>query len=280
MYTTLINAQELQQLQQSQQKLLLLDVRFDLNDATFGQQVYELGHIDGAFYLHLERELSGQVSGHNGRHPLPERKHLAHWLRNHGLDEGVQVVAYDQGSTMFAARAWALLRWLGHEQVAVLNGGLPAWLRAGGTLTDTIPQKPAATNWQPQESLLQIKTVAEVEHNIQTSEAVVVDARSQERYAGEPHPLDKVSGHIPGAQNVFFQRNLDGQNLFISQEQLQQLWQPLAQKKPLIHQCGSGVSACVNLLAQKHAGLGDGALYVGSWSEWTSDSNRPISVTV
>ncbi|UOO91942.1 sulfurtransferase [Vitreoscilla stercoraria] len=280
MYTTLISAQELQQIQQQNQPVLLLDVRFDLNDATFGQQVYELGHIPGAFYLHLERELSGQVSGHNGRHPLPERKHLAHWLRNHGLQERVQVVAYDQGSTMFAARAWALVRWLGHEQVAVLNGGLPAWLREGGTLSNVAPQKPVTTDWQPQESLLHIKTASDIEHNIQMAEAVVIDARSEERYAGEPHPLDKVSGHIPGAANVFFQRNLDGQHLFISQEQLKALWQPWANNKPLIHQCGSGVSACVNLLAQKHAGLGDGALYVGSWSEWTSNGQRPVSVTV
>lgn len=280
MYTTLISAQQLQQLQQQNQAILLLDVRFDLNDATFGQQVYELGHICGAFYLHLERELSGQVSGHNGRHPLPERKHLAHWLRNHGLQEGVQVVAYDQGSTMFAARAWALMRWLGHEQVAVLNGGLPAWLRAGGTLSNVEPQKPATTDWQPQESLLHIKTASDIEHNIQVAEAMVIDARSEERYAGEPHPLDKVSGHIPGAANVFFQRNLDAQHLFADQQTLQALWQPWASNKPLIHQCGSGVSACVNLLAQKHAGLGDGALYVGSWSEWTSDGQRPVSVAV
>lgn len=280
MYTTLISAQELQQLQQQNQAILLLDVRFDLNDATFGQQVYELGHIPNAFYLHLERELSGQVSGHNGRHPLPERKHLAHWLRNHGLQEGVQVVAYDQGSTMFAARAWALVRWLGYEQVAVLNGGLPAWLRAGGTLSSVVPQKPATTDWQPQESLLHIKTANDIERNIQVAEAVVIDARSEERYAGEPHPLDKVSGHIPGAANVFFQRNLDAQHLFADQQTLQALWQPWANNKPLIHQCGSGVSACVNLLAQKHAGLGDGALYVGSWSEWTSDGQRPVSVTV
>lgn len=280
MYTTLISAQQLQQLQQQNQAILLLDVRFDLNDATFGQQVYELGHISGAFYLHLERELSGQVSGHNGRHPLPERKHLAHWLRNHGLQEGVQVVAYDQGSTMFAARAWALMRWLGHEQVAVLNGGLPAWLRAGGTLSNVEPQKPATTDWQPQESLLHIKTASDIEHNIQVAEAMVIDARSEERYAGEPHPLDKVSGHIPGAANVFFQRNLDAQHLFADQQTLQALWQPWASNKPLIHQCGSGVSACVNLLAQKHAGLGDGALYVGSWSEWTSDGQRPVSVAV
>lgn len=276
MYTTLITAQELQALQQTPQPVLLLDVRFDLNDATFGQQVYDVGHIAGAHYLHLDRELSGVVSGHNGRHPLPERKHLAHWLRNHGLNADTQVVIYDQGSTMFAARAWALLRWLGHEAVAVLNGGLPAWLRAGGGLSTEVPAKPEATDWQTGESLLQVVGADEVMANIQSQEALVVDARSAERFDGEPHPLDKVSGHIPRAANLFFQLNLDAQQQFLSAEALQKLWQAVAHGKPLIHQCGSGVTACVNLLAQKHAGLGDGRLYVGSWSEWTSDNTRPI----
>lgn len=277
MYTTLINAKQLQTLLSDGASVLVLDVRFDLNDATFGQQVYEVGHIPGAFYLHLERELSGVVSGHNGRHPLPERKHLAHWLRSHGLTDVTQVVVYDQGSAMFAARAWALLRWLGHENVAVLDGGLPQWLRLGGKLSDQAPSLPPASTWQPKDSLLQIKTVDQVQDNLQEAAWLLVDARSQSRYLGEPHPLDKVSGHIPGAANVFFQQNLDAQQQFLSPEQLQQIWKPLAQNKPLVHQCGSGVSACVNLLAQKHAGLGDGALYVGSWSEWTSSHNRAVS---
>ena len=276
MYTTLINANELQQLLHTDSRVLMLDVRFDLNDATFGQQVYDVGHIAGAQYLHLDRELSGVVSGHNGRHPLPERKHLAHWLRNHGLTSGTQVVIYDQGSAMFAARAWALLRWLGHEAVAVLNGGLPAWLRAGGTLSTDLPKQPEVTDWQAGDSLLQVVNADEVMANIQTQEALVVDARSAERFEGEPHPLDKVSGHIPRAANLFFQQNLDAQQLFLDAEALQKLWQAVAHGKPLIHQCGSGVTACVNLLAQKHAGLGDGRLYVGSWSEWTSDNSRPI----
>ena len=226
--------------------------------------------------LHLDRELSGVVSGHNGRHPLPERKHLAHWLRNHGLTSDTQVVIYDQGSAMFAARAWALLRWLGHEAVAVLNGGLPAWLRAGGALSTELPKQPEVTDWQAGDSLLQVVSADEVMANIQSQEALVVDARSAERFDGEPHPLDKVSGHIPRAANLFFQQNLDAQQQFLSAEALQKLWQAVAHGKPLIHQCGSGVTACVNLLAQKHAGLGDGRLYVGSWSEWTSDNSRPI----
>ena len=276
MYTTLINANELQQLLHTDSRVLLLDVRFDLNDATFGQQVYDVGHIAGAHYLHLDRELSGVVSGHNGRHPLPERKHLAHWLRNHGLTSRTQVVIYDQGSAMFAARAWALLRWLGHEAVAVLNGGLPAWLRAGGTLSTDLPKQPEVTDWQAGDSLLQVVSADDVMANIQSQEALVVDARSTERFDGEPHPLDKVSGHIPRAANLFFQQYLDAQQQFLSAEALQKLWQAVAHGKPLIHQCGSGVTACVNLLAQKHAGLGDGRLYVGSWSEWTSDNSRPI----
>ena len=276
MYTTLINANELQQLLQTDSRVLLLDVRFDLNDATFGQQVYDVGHIAGAHYLHLDRELSGVVSGHNGRHPLPERKHLAHWLRNHGLTSDTQVVIYDQGSAMFAARAWALLRWLGHEAVAVLNGGLPAWLRAGGALSTELPKQPEVTDWHAGDSLLQVVSADEVMANIQSQEALVVDARSAERFDGEPHPLDKVSGHIPRAANLFFQQNLDAQQLFFFFFFLQKLWQAVAHGKPLIHQCGSGVTACVNLLAQKHAGLGDGRLYVGSWSEWTSDNSRPV----
>lgn len=278
MFTTLISANELQQLIQNQQDVMLLDVRFDLNDPTFGQQVYELGHLAGAHYLHLERELSGVLSGHNGRHPLPERKHLAHWLRSHGLTSNTQVVVYDQGSSMFAARAWALLRWLGHENVAVLNGGLPAWLRAGGQLSTEVPQLSAQTDWQPQDSLLQVVEASAVMANIHNQQALVVDARSEERFAGEAHPLDKVSGHIPGAANLFFQRNLDAQQQFLGAEALQAIWQPIAHSKPIIHQCGSGVTACVNLLAQKHAGLGDGQLYVGSWSEWTSDGARPVAI--
>ena len=177
---------------------------------------------------------------------------------------------------MFAARAWALLRWLGHEAVAVLNGGLPAWLRAGGTLSTDLPKQPEVTDWQAGDSLLQVVNADEVMANIQTQEALVVDARSAERFEGEPHPLDKVSGHIPRAANLFFQQNLDAQQQFLSADALQKLWQAVAHGKPLIHQCGSGVTACVNLLAQKHAGLGDGRLYVGSWSEWTSDNSRPI----
>ena len=271
-FTTLISPTELRALSAP---ALILDCRFDLADPSAGRAAHAAGHMPGAHYLHLDEDLAGPKTGPDGvfrgRHPLPEREVFAGRMRALGLTAGRQVVCCDTQGGPYAARAWWLLRWLGHAEVAVLDG---AW--DGALSTDT----PLATlsNWQPTESRVsQIDAAALLS---QLGRVRLIDARAPERFRGEVEPLDRQAGHIPGASNRVFKDNLDADGRFKPREQLRAEFEALLAPFPItavVHQCGSGVTACHNLLAMAHAGLGDGLLYPGSWSEWSADPSRPIA---
>ena len=275
-YTTVISVAELKALPKAP---VIFDTRFDLAAPESGADAFLAGHIPGAQYLHLDEDLSGPKTGSNGRHPLPDRWRLAATLGEKGLHStlGQQVVVYDEQAGMFAARAWWLLRWLGYGRVAVLDGGLGAWRGAGLPLESRVPDTLSA-QFVPTPSL--VGTVGTDTVLAGLSEPVVIDARSPDRYRGENETLDPAAGHIPGARNRFFRDNLRADGRFKDAEQLRaefaQVLGDLRADK-VIHQCGSGVTACHNLLAFEIAGLTGSKLYPGSWSEWVSNPDRPIA---
>ena len=273
---SVVGAAQLQQWQQQAMPLVLLDCGFDLADPDAGERAFAEGHLPGAQYVHLDRELSGAKTGRNGRHPLPERQALAARAGAWGIAPGVQVVCYDAQGMPYAARAWWLLRWLGHEAVAVLDGGVAAWAAAGGRLT----REPAAPRSQPPypPRPAAMPTVDAATLQAQLGHRQVLDARAAERFRGDVEPLDPVAGHIPGALNRFFKDNLQPDGRFQPAERLREAFTALhADPAQLVHQCGSGVTACHNLLAMEHAGLAGSALYPGSWSEWCADPARPVA---
>ncbi|AOR72079.1 3-mercaptopyruvate sulfurtransferase [Burkholderia stabilis] len=279
-YTTLISAANLaERLAAAPGSVALFDCRFDLVDPGAGEAAYAAGHIPGAQYLHLDRDLSGRKTGTNGRHPLPTRDALATLLASHGLKQGQQVVAYDAQGGAYAARLWWLLRWLGHDSVAVLDGGLQAWEAAGHPLTTDVPQ-PAAGDFRAGAPLESTVDAAAVLANVKSPTRVVIDARAPDRYRGENETIDRVGGHIPGARNRFFKDNLTADGRFKTGHELRETFSTLLagiEPNRVILQCGSGVTACHNALALEIAGLHGASLYPGSWSEWSADPSRPIA---
>jgi thiosulfate/3-mercaptopyruvate sulfurtransferase len=274
---TLISADELMLQLQGSHPPLLLDCGFDLTDSEAGTRAWAASHLPGAHHLHLERDLSGDKhdsAGHfRGRHPLPDRAALASRLGTLGIGAATPVVVYDAQGSPYAARAWWLLRWLGHDDVAVLDGGVAAWRAAGGSMSAQAPPSPARGEPYP------LRAPALPTLDVQAVQAGLgrlnlVDARAGERFRGEVEPLDRAPGHIPGARNRFFKDNLAPDGRFKSAAELRGEWQRLAHAGNLVHYCGSGVTACHNLLAAAHAGLDMGTLYPGSWSEWSSDPAR------
>ena len=279
-YDILITASQLINLQASGTPLVLLDCGFDLADTSAGERAYAEGHLPGAHYAHLDRDLSGKKTGHNGRHPLPTRQALAARAGQWGIRPGVQVVAYDNQAMPYAARAWWLLRWLGHAEVAVLDGGRGAWLAAGGSLSTAVPQAAALPPY-PAAATAAMPTVDTATLLARLGQVLVLDARAGERFRGEAEPLDPVAGHIPGATLRFFKDNLGAEGTFKPAAQLRAELAALGVQadkvSEVVQQCGSGVTACHNLLAAAHAGLGISTLYPGSWSEWCSDASRPVA---
>lgn len=279
-YTTLIQHHELDALMRDGPVPVIFDCRFDLAAPDSGAQGYAAGHLPGAQYLHLDRDLSGQKTGYNGRHPLPERSAFASLLARAGVNRDQQVVVYDAQGGIFAARAWWLLRWLGHSAVAVLDGGLQGWHAAGFALQTATVER-ALGNFEAAPPLIATvdrKTVqATVDGTLRLS---VVDARAPDRFRGENETLDPRGGHIPGAINRFFKDNLDANGAFKPASLLRVEFQTLlghSQANRSIQQCGSGVTACHNVLALAIAGLGEALLYPGSWSEWVSDPQAPLA---
>lgn len=275
-YRTLITAEQLRPLLDGPTPPVLLDCGFDLVDTTAGERAYAAGHLPGAVYVHLDRDLSGTKTGRNGRHPLPEREALAAAAGRWGVAPGRQVVCYDNQGSPYAARAWWLLRWLGHDAVAVLDGGVAAWRRAGGALV----AEPAAPAPQlPYPAGAPAMPTVDAQALLQRLGRVrLFDARAGERFRGEVEPLDPVAGHIPGATLRFFKDNLAEDGRFKPAAQLRAEFDALGGgDAEVVHQCGSGVTACHNLLAMLHAGYDAPALYPGSWSEWCSDPARPVA---
>lgn len=259
---------------------IVFDVRHDLLRPEAGAQSWAEGHIPGSIHLDLDDVLSGAKSGINGRHPLPDRQELARRLGALGVGSTTQVVACDAQGGMFAARLWWLLRWLGHEAVAVLDGGIPAWIQEGGEISTDTPTSRAPGVFEVRSSLVATVSVSEVQDTLGARSSLVVDARSPDRFRGENETIDPVGGHIPGAVNRFFRDNLSADGRFKDPATLQAEFSLLLGGRPpeeAIMQCGSGVTACHNLLALELAGLPGASLYPGSWSEWCSDPARPVA---
>ena len=280
MYTTLISATDLAA-HVTDSQWVLLDCRHDLLNPDAGSKAFAAGHIQNARFASIDNDLAGAKTGPDGvfrgRHPLPERAALIETLRSWGISDDTQVVGYDAHGGMYAARLWWLLRWIGHPAVAVLDGGLAVWQAAGEPLV--LPVAPSARGTITERpSLTQAVSVNEVVANLATQARTVVDARAADRYRGENEIVDPVGGHIPGARNRFFKDNLAADGRFKDAAQLKAEWTPLFASAPqAIMQCGSGVTACHNLLALEVAGLPGAALYPGSWSEWCADPARPVA---
>ncbi|QEK94268.1 sulfurtransferase [Achromobacter insolitus] len=259
----------------------VFDVRHDLSNHAAGRQAYDAGHIPGARYLDHETELSAARTGKNGRHPLPSRAELAALMAAHGVTPQTLVVAYDGSGGMYAAHLWWMLRWMGHDQVAVLDGGWQAWT-AAGLPTTTVPAAPvrAGQPVEPGPSLAAAVDARTVLENISRPAFTVIDARAANRYRGEVEPMDPVAGHIPGALNRPNGENLQPDGRFKPAEQLREEFASLLDGRDpaaVVHQCGSGITACHNLLSMEIAGLSGSRLYPGSWSEWCSDPSRPVA---
>ncbi len=258
---------------------ILLDCSFDLVDTAAGQRAFAQRHLPGAAYAHLDRDLAGPKTGRNGRHPLPARADWAATLGRLGVTPGRHVVAYDAQGGMYAARAWWMLLWAGHRAVSVLDGGLQAWIDAGGEIEggEATPSTDVEKRYPMSDSLVRMVDADTLLSAL--GRVALLDARAGERFRGEVEPLDARAGHIPGARSRFFKENLDASGHFRPAAELRTAFAAFgAAPADVVHQCGSGVTACHNLLAMEIAGLAGSALYPGSWSEWSSDPARPVAV--
>jgi thiosulfate/3-mercaptopyruvate sulfurtransferase len=258
---------------------IVLDCRFTLTDTEAGRQNYLKNHIPGARYIHLDADLSAPITEETGRHPLPDPQVFAEKLCNLGIGINKQVVVYDDSFGAMAVRAWWMMRWLGHPAVALLDGGYPKWLREKRPVTPDLPElHKGQCACLPEPT--QIVTAAEVLNAINGTDQLIIDARPERRFSGEFEPLDPVAGHIPGSINWPFDENLDMDGTYLPPEALRENFQALLKGRPawqVIHSCGSGVTACHNLLAMEIAGLPGSRLYPGSWSEWIRDPSHPIA---
>jgi thiosulfate/3-mercaptopyruvate sulfurtransferase len=275
-YTTIISAAQLSECL-NKPEVVVFDTRFSLADSGYGERTYAEGHIPGAFYLHLDRDLSGPITPASGRHPLPAIENFVEVMRAHGVSADSQVVAYDDASGMFAARCWWLLKWMGQERVAVLDGGIRAWLRQGGALEAAIPPLRPRGDFIQRNRDGMLVEVDELQQGLSEKTMLLCDARAAERYRGEVEPMDKVAGHVPGAINVPYAQNLDAEGRFREPAALAAIHCHPANAGTVVHMCGSGVTACHNVLATAISGQPLPALYAGSWSEWITDPNRPIA---
>ncbi|WP_404711372.1 sulfurtransferase [Sphingomonas sp. MMS24-J13] len=279
MYRTLVDVDALA-VMVDEGRVALFDCRFHLNDPDAGRAAFEAGHIPEAEYLDLEHDLSAPASVEGGRHPLPDREGFAARLRTFGVRSGDQVVVYDDVGGSLAARAWWMLRWIGHEAVALLDGGLAAWAASGRALESGLGMPRPEGDIMVGPALVGTVDTADIVAALGSDRLLVIDARTPARFAGKSHPLDTAAGHIPGARNRFWGDNLIQNGRFKPAEALRAEFDAvLAGVSPanVALQCGSGVTACHDLLAMEIAGLNGARLYPGSWSAWTGDPARPIA---
>ena len=258
--------------------VVVFDVRHDLGDHALGLRKYREGHIPGATFVSVEHDLAGERNGRNGRHPLPSPEAFAATLSRLGVDSGKQVVAYDQAQSTYSARLWWMLRWVGHRNVAVLDGGIDAWTRAGYAVSTDVAQLTTSTfEANVADSPVSVDTWVGKLGEIDCS---ILDARSAERFRGENETVDPVGGHIPSASNRPYASNLNSDNTFKDAVTLRNEWELVLEGRTpqqIVHSCGSGVTACNNALAMEIAGLPGSRLYPGSWSEWSADPKRPLA---
>lgn len=283
-HTTLISVQQLQALISSGQPLKIFDCSFDLGQPSLGRQQFVDAHIPGAVYASLDTALSahGGPSASGGRHPLPTREVFAQWLTQVGMTNDAQAVVMDRNGANYCGRLWWMLKWAGHDNVAVLDGGLQAWVASGGAveLGEGTPATAAASDFQLAPSRYRLVAADTIAEQLGRASQTVLDARGTPRFRGEVEPLDPVAGHIPGALNRPFTQNLGADGCFKAPEQLRKEFALLLGGRDpgtVVHQCGSGVSALPNLLAMEVAGLGITSLYAGSWSDWCSHTNYPVA---
>jgi len=295
-YTTLISPEQLAALQASGQPHMVFDCSFDLGQPKLGRQQYEQAHIPGAVFADLDQDLSakhgmpgsdGSVAvlqadqpASGGRHPLPSRERFSVWLSDIGFANDMQAVVYDRNGANFCGRLWWMLKWAGHDAVAVLDGGLQAWQAAGQPVNQGAEPSHFQTSFALQPPLRRLVSAETVLSGLGSATQTLIDARAPARYRGEVEPLDPVAGHIPGALNRPFSENLGADGRFKPRELLRAEFEQLLGERSaasVVHQCGSGVSALPNLLAMEVAGLGETALFAGSWSEWCADATRPVA---
>ena len=282
MHTTLIRVDELQALQRLGAALRVFDCSFDLMQPDSGRAQYQQGHIPGALHADLDQHLSTHAAGqavNGGRHPLPQREVFAQWLGACGVDEHTQVVVYDRQGLNYCGRLWWMLKWCGHDAVAVLDGGWQAWQAAGGEAAEGDEAPPAPRVFALRAPQAVLRHTHDVQAGLNSPQQTLIDARGAPRYRGEVEPLDPVAGHIPGALNRPFNSNLDERGFFKSADTLRAEFAALLgdrDPESVVHHCGSGVSAVPNVLAMEVAGLGRTALYAGSWSEWCNTPGLPV----
>lgn len=277
-YTTLVDGATLQQ-HLGDPAWCVVDLRHQLADTGYGERAYAASHIRGAIFLHLDRDLSGPMTGTNGRHPLPDAERLKARLGAVGIGNDTQVVVYDDAQGMIAGRLWWLLRWLGHTRVAFLDGGFPLWQAEGRPVDAVLPSR-APTRFAGSPDPRMVVDAATLLASLESPELCLIDARGPDRFRGENEAIDPVGGHIPGARNRFFKDNLEADGRFKPAALLRAEYLALmagAVPAQVVAQCGSGVSACLDLLAMEIAGLHGARLYAGSWSEWCSDPARPVA---
>lgn len=277
-YTTIVAVDELAACLQDPQ-WIVLDCRFTLSNTEAGRAAYQQGHIPGARYVHLDEDMSSAVSAETGRHPLPEVSVLVAKLSAWGVDGEKQVVVYDDSFGSMAVKMWWLLRWLGHHNVALLDGNWPLWQKKKLPVNADLPLlKPA--NFVANVQYDMVAHVNEVNQARQEPCRMIIDARPEQRFSGEREPLDSVAGHIPGAVNWVYEENLDFDGTYLPADELRENYLGLlngVKPEEVIHSCGSGVTACHNMLAMEIAGLPSGKLYAGSWSHWITDPSRPVA---
>jgi thiosulfate/3-mercaptopyruvate sulfurtransferase len=258
---------------------VVFDTRHDMGDVEKGRRAYAAGHIPGAYFLHMDDDLSGPKTGKNGRHPLPDLAKFAARINECGVTPDSQVVAYDDLGGNFAVRLWWMLKWLGHDKVALLDGQYPLWEKEGRPVTTKVPPKRAGS-FVPRPQLGETVDVHFVDRFREDLAVKLIDARAAERFKGLKEPIDPVAGHIPGAINRFWQMNLNPDGRFKDPAEIRREAEALlagASPQQAVHMCGSGVTACHNMFAFELAGLPRGRLYPGSWSEWCADSSRPVA---
>ena len=282
MYTTLISVQQLKELQASGKAFMVFDCTGDLMKPEMADVLFDTVHIEGAQQAHLDRNLSthGATALNGGRHPLPARETVAAWLGGLGFQNHMQAVVYDRNGANYCGRLWWMLKWLGHDAVAVLDGGLQAWQASGGAVASGPAAKGEAAGFDLKPALREWLSTAQLAPQVGHPNLTIIDARAPARYRGEMEPLDPVAGHIPGALNRPFNQNLNAEGFFKSPDVLRAEFESLlAGRDPstVVHHCGSGVSTVPNILAMELAGLGVTRLYPGSWSEWCNTPDLPCA---
>ena len=277
MFTTIVDVATLRE-HLNDPAWVIVDCRHTLTDFSLGRKQYGEGHIPGAHFADMESDLSGEKTGRNGRHPLPDPRSFAAYLRSLGVSEQTQVVAYDAGGDMSAARLWFLCKWIGHDAVAVLDGGITAWTRAGEPVTTDAPAPPNSGTIEPHLRDDLVLDADFVLAHLNDPRVHILDARTSDRFAGQNETVDPIAGHIPGARNRWFKANFNDDLTFKSPAELGLEFAAFGDPNDIVHQCGSGVSAAANMLAMELAGLAGSRIYAGSWSEWIANPSHPVAV--